>query len=44
MRWTVHGEKPLYKDEWLDIRLAGVELPDGRRLYAISSPLAARAR
>lgn len=32
MRWTVHGEKPLYKDEWLDIRLADVELPDGRRL------------
>lgn len=32
MRWTVHGEKPLYVDEWLDIRLADVELPDGRRL------------
>jgi 8-oxo-dGTP pyrophosphatase MutT (NUDIX family) len=32
MRWTVHGEKPLYEDEWLDIRLADVELPDGRHL------------
>jgi len=32
MRWTVHGERPLYTDEWLDIRLADVELPDGRRL------------
>ena len=32
MRWTVHGEEPLYTDEWLDIRLAEVELPDGRRL------------
>jgi 8-oxo-dGTP pyrophosphatase MutT (NUDIX family) len=32
MRWTVHGEKSLYEDEWLDIRLADVELPDGRRL------------
>src|SRR6202161_2856149 len=32
MRWTVHGETPLYQDEWLDIRLADVELPDGRRL------------
>jgi len=32
MQWTVHGEKPLYRDEWLDIRLADVELPDGRRL------------
>ena len=29
MRWTVHSEKPLYQDEWLDIRLADVELPDG---------------
>lgn len=32
MRWTVHGEKPLYTDEWLDIRLADVELPGGRHL------------
>ena len=32
MRWTVHSEKPLYKDEWLDIRMADVELPDGRHL------------
>ncbi len=32
MRWTVHCEKPLYEDEWLDIRLADVELPDGRHL------------
>jgi 8-oxo-dGTP pyrophosphatase MutT (NUDIX family) len=32
MRWTVHGERPLYQDEWLDIRLADVELPDGRHL------------
>jgi 8-oxo-dGTP pyrophosphatase MutT (NUDIX family) len=32
MRWTVHSEKPLYADEWLDIRLADVELPDGRHL------------
>lgn len=32
MRWTVHAEKPLYTDEWLDIRLADVEIPGGRRL------------
>jgi 8-oxo-dGTP pyrophosphatase MutT (NUDIX family) len=32
MRWTVHGEQSLYTDEWLDIRLADVELPDGRHL------------
>ena len=31
MRWIVHGEAPLYQDQWLDIRLAEVELPDGRR-------------
>jgi 8-oxo-dGTP pyrophosphatase MutT (NUDIX family) len=28
----VHAERPLYEDEWLDIRLADVELPDGRHL------------
>lgn len=32
MRWTVHSEKPLYEDEWLDIRIADVELPDGTHL------------
>ena len=32
MRWTVHSEKQLYADPWLDIRMADVELPDGRHL------------
>ncbi len=32
MRWKVLSERPLYRDEWLDIRIADVELPDGRRL------------
>lgn len=32
MRWTVHSEQPLYQDRWLDIRVADVELPDGRHL------------
>jgi len=32
MRWTVHSEKQLYEDHWLDIRVADVELPDGRHL------------
>lgn len=32
MRWEVCSEKPLYTDEWLDVRLADVELPDGRHL------------
>ena len=32
MRWTVHSERSLYTDPWLDIRIADVELPDGRHL------------
>lgn len=32
MQWTVRTEKPLYQDQWLDIRLADVEIPGGRRL------------
>lgn len=32
MQWKVVSERPLYQDEWLDIRVAGIELPGGRRL------------
>ena len=32
MHWVVHSEQPLYGDPWLDIRVADVELPDGRHL------------
>lgn len=32
MRWKVVSDRPLYTDEWLDIRIADVELPDGRHL------------
>jgi 8-oxo-dGTP pyrophosphatase MutT (NUDIX family) len=32
MEWKVISEQPLYQDEWLDIRVADVELPDGRHL------------
>lgn len=32
MQWTVHSEEPLYQDQWLDIRIADVEIPDGRHL------------
>jgi 8-oxo-dGTP pyrophosphatase MutT (NUDIX family) len=32
MRWKVISEQPLYQDEWLDIRMSDIELPDGRRL------------
>ncbi|MUN37257.1 NUDIX hydrolase [Actinomadura litoris] len=31
MRWTVHGERSVYDSPWMDVRLADVELPDGRR-------------
>jgi 8-oxo-dGTP pyrophosphatase MutT (NUDIX family) len=27
----VHGERPLYTSEWLNVRLVDVELPDGTR-------------
>lgn len=32
MRWQVHSEEPLRTDRWLDVRVADVELPDGRHL------------
>ena len=32
MRWKVISDQPLYSDEWLDIRMADVELPSGRHL------------
>ncbi|HWG63682.1 MAG TPA: NUDIX hydrolase [Streptosporangiaceae bacterium] len=32
MRWRVVSQRPLFTDEWLDIRIADVELPDGRHL------------
>jgi 8-oxo-dGTP pyrophosphatase MutT (NUDIX family) len=32
MPWKVVSERPLYTDEWLDIRIADIELPDGRHL------------
>jgi len=31
VRWTVHGERSLYDSEWVRLRLADVELPDGTR-------------
>jgi 8-oxo-dGTP pyrophosphatase MutT (NUDIX family) len=32
MKWRVVSERPLYTDDWLNIGVADVELPDGRRL------------
>ncbi|MQY09038.1 NUDIX hydrolase [Actinomadura macrotermitis] len=31
MRWTLHGERAVYESPWMNVRLADVELPDGRR-------------
>ncbi len=31
-QWLIRSEEPLYTDPWLDIRVADVELPDGRHL------------
>ena len=32
MKWRVLSERTLYTDDWLNIGVADVELPDGRRL------------
>jgi 8-oxo-dGTP pyrophosphatase MutT (NUDIX family) len=31
MRWTVHGERPLYTSSWVNLHLADIEVPDGPR-------------
>jgi 8-oxo-dGTP pyrophosphatase MutT (NUDIX family) len=32
MRWVVRSERSVYADRWIDLRVADVELPDGRHL------------
>jgi 8-oxo-dGTP pyrophosphatase MutT (NUDIX family) len=32
MEWMVRSERSLYSDEWLDLRVADVEVPGGRHL------------
>jgi 8-oxo-dGTP pyrophosphatase MutT (NUDIX family) len=32
MQWKIISERELYADQWLDLRTADVELPDGRHL------------
>jgi 8-oxo-dGTP pyrophosphatase MutT (NUDIX family) len=32
MQWKVNSERSVYKDQWVDVRCADVELPDGRHL------------
>lgn len=31
MRWTVHGERPIYRSPWVNLHLADIEIPDGPR-------------
>ncbi|MEQ7122912.1 NUDIX hydrolase [Actinopolymorpha sp. B11F2] len=42
MRWTVHGERPIYESEWVRLTLADVELPDGKRFdhHVVRTPRA----
>ena len=30
-QWTVHGERPVYENPWVDVLMADVELADGTR-------------
>src|SRR5690606_39698171 len=45
MRWLVHGERPLYQSEWVDLTLVDVEVPDGPRFehHVVRMPAAAAA-
>jgi 8-oxo-dGTP pyrophosphatase MutT (NUDIX family) len=31
MRWTVHGERPIYSSDWVNLTLVDIELPSGAR-------------
>jgi 8-oxo-dGTP pyrophosphatase MutT (NUDIX family) len=44
-RWRVHGERALYRSDWLDLKLVNVELPSGARFehHVIRTPRAAAA-
>ncbi len=45
MRWKVHGERPIYQNQWVNLWLADVELPDGQRFehHVVRMPAAAIA-
>ena len=32
MQWKVNSERSLYRDQWVDVRVADIELPDGRHV------------
>ncbi len=44
-RWDIHGERALYRSDWLDLKLVDVELPSGARFehHVVRSPRAAAA-
>ncbi|MGH8906540.1 MAG: NUDIX hydrolase [Egibacteraceae bacterium] len=31
MQWKIHGERPIYSSQWINVHLIDVELPDGHR-------------
>ncbi|NJQ07596.1 NUDIX hydrolase [Streptomyces lonarensis] len=31
MQWKIHGERPIYENQWVNLWLTDVEQPDGRR-------------
>lgn len=45
VRWRVHGERPLYKSRWVEVVLADVEPPGGKRFehHVVRMPRAAIA-
>ena len=32
LEWRTHGEEPVVRTPWFQVRLADVEFPDGRRI------------
>jgi len=45
VRWTIHGEQPLYRSDWVTLALTDVELPSGARFdhHVVRMPRAASA-
>lgn len=43
MRWTVHGERPIYQSAWVNLHLVDVEIPNGPRFehHAVRMPFPA---
>jgi 8-oxo-dGTP pyrophosphatase MutT (NUDIX family) len=43
MRWTIHGERPLYDSDWMRLVLVDVEVPGGHRFehHVVRYPQAA---